>query len=671
MLFFQVIGLNFSLLLVLFLVGFFPTKLLEKKYQHFPFALFGFVALLMGYFLFQSLVALVKTKGNTVQWVNFLPVLYLFFLPDKTQGLSARRIDFVFLAWIVFVLIISAAYFVSSYSSDFQTIDKYPFIDIVSYASTAIGMGFSGQETVFADTAIFYPGRFPFGLYHFTELWTLVGIKQLMGIPELFSISFLIPVFYFGLIASGIYAWLVTSNQWKWHWFLVIPALIFANGKLVLSNDYFLYNILDLCGLKISLLIPILLFLFILKDNQQILLTFSLWLLQANILYAVGLGIFFLSIMVAEGPAKFFISKSWSFWGVACITILVYGLCLSQGVSQGPEFAFQPVSAFDGFLKGLIYFREGVFNLGFQYWFPFWVIAAILVNRLHFLLLIPFAAAKIFAKALAIFIPSQFIVLPEILIFIFAYFFIRPLLSPNIKKGTALIMGLIFLLSLVAGWGNALTGFMDFEQIYTLIAAASFFLFSLFLFTQYGHSPGGVFPQIQSPLIVATSIFICAYTFRFQRVIPFSTQFFNQVEKTISNTSHSRFAAYFSVKAFYPFPLHVQAGFPLLFSYTDVLSTPVTQMESNNWQGTERESQVRNFPFMIFASKDAQFQKDGNISSLQIRFLQHFHIRYLWVDKQYQSKVLDLLKPAVIKKIQAPGMEPDFWIINPELISKS
>lgn len=668
MLFFQVIGLNFSLLLLLFLVGYFPARLLEKKYQPFPFSLFGFVALLTGYFLFQSIVAVTKTNGLTVQWVNFLPVLFLFFLPDKTPKFYARPIDFPFLGWMVCIVSIGSTYFTLSYAADFQNIDQYPFIDIVSYASTAIGMDFAGKETVFSDTAIFYPGRFPFGLYHFTELWTLVGIKNITGISELFSISFLIPVFYIALIAAGIYSWLQYSNRWQWYWFFLIPALLFANGKLVLSDDYFLYNILDLCGLKISLLIPLLLFLFILKDHRLLLLVFCLWLLQANILYGVGIGIFFFGIMMAEGPVKFFTSKPWSFWGVAGFTILVYGLCLFQGVSQGADFTVRSISIFDGFLKGLIYFREGVFNLGFQYWLPFWVVSAVLVNRAFFYLFIPMALAKLASKILAIFIPPQFIVLPEILIFVSVVFIIRPLLPLAIKTGSGYFLGFIFLLCLVAGWGNALTGFMDFEQIYTLITAASFFLISAFLFTQSSHSLVDRFPLLRGPLIAACGIFLCVYTFRFQRVIPFSTQFFNQVSQAISNTSGSRFSAYFSVKSYYPFPLHVQAGFPLLFSFSDALSTPVTQLEPNNWLGTERESQVRNFPFMIFASEDAQFQKDGNIPALQIRFLKHFDIRYLWVDKQYKTKVLEQLQPALVKKIQAPGMEPDFWIINPDLI---
>jgi Ca2+/Na+ antiporter len=78
---FQVICCNLLIFLLLAVIGFLPAKLVQKKTNQKGVVFLLFCSLLFGYFLFESVVAVVFTKGVTVQWLSFIPFLLLFFIP--------------------------------------------------------------------------------------------------------------------------------------------------------------------------------------------------------------------------------------------------------------------------------------------------------------------------------------------------------------------------------------------------------------------------------------------------------------------------------------------------------------------------------------------------------------------------------------------------------------
>lgn len=660
----KLLGLNLALVVGLLAIGYFPALFLERKFRPFSLMERAFVALLSGYFLFQTAVAIWVTSGETVQWVNLFPFLALFLLPDWVNGTEKQKNWWPFL-FPAGILGFSVWYFVHSYSSNGVDPDSYPFIDIVSYATTATGMMISGNETVFADGALYYPHLFPFSLYHFTELWTLVGISQLAGITPLFGIAFLVPVLFLLLISLGLIS--VGENEKRPLWLtgILIFSFLFANGKLVMGNDIFLFNILDLCGLKISLLIPILLFLWIIRGQTTLLLAFSMWLPQANILYAPVVGFLWIWVLVNE-KADFFLQRPIVFWVFPALACLLYGLLLFQNPGEGNEFELLDFSTSDFLIQVFHYLREAVMNLGFQYWLPLLVLSAVFVSGRNAFLLLPFLGAKGVSKLLLPYVPlfDSFAPIIEMLIFLLLFGFVQPFLTRQMKFGGWMVFSGLFILSAIGAAGHTLTGFMDFEQIYTLMAASVFFLitFSLFNVHESRHYlANGIFPRL---ILGGICLMLVAKTFRFQRVLPFSNTYFSQVHQILNKTEGSKRSAYFSTKSYYPFPLHVQAGFPLLFSHADALSTPVTMLEPNNWQGTSRENQVKNFAFMMFAQNDSLYKKDGNIPSLQIRFLKHFGIRYLWMDKDYHSEVISQLLPYRKNFLRSPDKGPDFWEIE-------
>lgn len=666
----QVIGFNAIILAGLVGIGVAPTQLLERKFRTLSLSEFLFSSALIGYFIFESVVATWVTRGQTVQLVNFLPLVFLFFLPDNTETKIPKKQDWLSLLTPILILLFASWYFVKSYAPDLQSIEQYPFIDLVSYASSTFGMVHSGHETTYFDSAIYYPDKFKFNLYHFTELWALAGWSKIFGITELWGISFLLPVVLLALMALGFSALGSSLKISPWVVLPLVFTLIFANGKLLFFEDFFLFNSLDLCGLKLSLLIPVLMFLIIIRHQTALLLAFTFWLPQVNILYIVALGLLWVYFLAKEKTA-FFKILPLAIWVLPTAFLAVYGFLLLSNPGESQEFPLQPFSLLGFLNRSFTYFREAVFNLGYNYWIPMVVISALTVNWKNGLLLIPFGLPKLVSKLLMVtYLPAmRYASITEVLIFILSLWAINRLAriwNPTIPS---LILGGLFILCLIAGIGNFLTGYMDFEQIYTLISASVFTIIAFLLFAPK-KTASVVFSTFQSskwfPFVMSVlCVGLIFKTIRFQRVIPFDKSFYSKISDVLKKESGPKFSAYFSSKSYYPFPLHVQAGFPLLFSFSDALSTPVTPLENTSWMSTERQTQVENFPLMIFANKDSQFLKNGNLEEMQLRFLKEFQIRYLWVDQDYSSAILDSLTSHRKSRFVSNKEGLEFWTIEP------
>jgi hypothetical protein len=157
-------------------------------------------------------------------------------------------------------------------------------------------------------------------------------------------------------------------------------------------------------------------------------------------------------------------------------------------------------------------------------------------------------------------------------------------------------------------------------------------------------------------------------TFRFQRVLPFDTQFYKQIEVTIFNETGDFRSAYFSSRRYSPFPLHIKAGFPLLFNWSSAVSTPVTMFEDSSWRGKNIEWHVRAFPFYSFCKSKPEFNEKRDVPSMQAAFLKKYAIRYLWMDGDYDQKKMNFLEKAVQKKVKSEKDKMEFWIIDPTLL---
>ena len=136
----------------------------------------------------------------------------------------------------------------------------------------------------------------------------------------------------------------------------------------------------------------------------------------------------------------------------------------------------------------------------------------------------------------------------------------------------------------------------------------------------------------------------------------------------METSTGNRFSAYFSERPFYPFPLHIQTGFPLLFEFPDAISTPVSIFEDSSWVKSSREGQVKQLPFFLFSESDDSFKNEEDKWKLQLRFIKTFKIQYLWVDKGNDSPSLNWLRPKAKSILVSSKENLEFWEIDPEKI---
>ena len=591
---FEVVCYNLLIFFFLGLIGFLPAKFLQKKINQSGPVFFIFSSLIFGYFLFESILAVWLTKGVTVQWLNFIPFGLLFIFPDKTTKKVAIKSDFSFLFLPLTLFFFSTWYFLKSYSFDLHSFNNYPFVDIISYATNSFAMGFSGAETSVASGTIYYPDRFRFNLYHFTELWAIVGFCKILPITETFAICFILPVFFFTLIGFGIAA---IGQELKIPVYALVAiglAVCFANGKLLFFDDVFLYSFLDLGGLKISLLFPLLILFWLLRENLPLVFAFGLFLPQTNTLHFLLLATFvglyiLLNIRKLKEKIPIAIIVGYALFAISFLFIIVKN-------SEGSE-SFPPntLSIYQAVLEAFSYFRESIFNLGFNYWGIFILLSAFVVSWKYGLLLLPFFISKGLSKVLGALISIDYKIVPviEVLVFIGVLTLINHKLKIlSIRFFQTLTV--LFFLCLYAGIGHSYTGHVDFEQIFTLFSCSIFPLMVLFLF-QPKNNESGLLDFLKSDKLkwVGLSvvlIFVIFKTLRFQRSLPFETEFYNHILKAIESDKGQKFSAHFTTKKMYPFPLHVQAGFPLLFEYSTAISTTVTLLNDSSWQKTERAS---------------------------------------------------------------------------------
>jgi hypothetical protein len=667
---FQVVLFNILTLTIIGIIGYFPARHLAAKTNNTGKITILFFSFVLGYFIFESVVGIWFTKGYTMQVLNFLPFLLLFFLPGKSEMGGDKEEKAVYLLIPFAIIFFSSWYFLRSYSINLQTIDYYPFIDLVSYAGTAFGMQWSGAEVTFADAAVYYPEAGKVNLYHFTELWAAVGLSKLFSVTELWAMCFLIPVFLLVLVSTGLTS---IASRWKLHIIFslfLIGALIYSNSKLLIFKDIFFYNLLDLCGLKISLIIPVFLFLFKIRKNQPILLVFLLWLPQVNILLGVLLacifGLYFLvNIRNLRSMIPLHVWIGYLFYGLCFIFLAMKG----KGSQSGPAFLeFSGSTAIGTFFS---YMREAIFNLGFNYWMAFLVLSTLLVNRKYGLLILPFIFSKGIAKGITYLIPSSLPLIAGVEIVLF--FTILLGLNQRLKIFPAkLYWGFVVLtiLCLAGGIGYSLTGFMDFEQIYTLFACSSFFILVFFLFEKVEGESGFLSLDAFEPykwfLGSLILVLITWQTFRFQRVIPFDKEFYESIGLQLKKESGNQFSAYFSSRKYLPFPLHIKAGFPLLFNNSTAISTPVTMFEDSSWIGKDIEWHVKVFPFYAFCFSKPGFNPKNDLQTMKERFIKEKRIRYIWIDEGYPKEKLNFLNGQVKKKFVSKTDRLEFWILNEE-----
>ena len=421
----SVICYNLLTIFILALIGFIPAKLLQKKTQQTGLIFFAFSCLIFGYFLFESFLAIWFTRGVTVQWLNLIPFVLLLFFPDHTREKVGTRSELTLLILPIGLFSFSIWYFIKSYSYDFQNFNNYPFIDIISYASTSLALGISGAETSIAAGSIYYPDHFRFGLYHFTELWADVGFSKILSVTETYAICFVLPVFFLTVIGFGIAALGKELKIPTYALTAVGLAICFANGKLLLFDDVFLYNFLDLGGLKISLLFPVLVFLWLLRANQAMVFAFALLLPQINPLYFLLLGTVvglyvLLNIRILKAKIPFILFVGYAIYAISFLFILILN---NEGSEIFPENNF---SVYQTVLQTFSYFREAVFNLGINYWGVFIVLSAMVISWNHILLILPFFIAKGSSKAIGILFPIEnpLISVFEVLIFFLVLFLI-------------------------------------------------------------------------------------------------------------------------------------------------------------------------------------------------------------------------------------------------------
>ena len=667
---FQVFAFNLIVLLAFVFLGFYPCRLLERKTQTVGILTKAFLSLFLGYILFETGLAIIETKSHTVQWLNIIPIGFLYFLPDKISLKTRDNQKPIHFFIPISVLVFACWYFTKSYAFDLQTIDKYPFIDIVSYAATSFGLDRSGTEVSFADAAIYNPQPSQINLYHFTELWASAGFCKIFGVTSLWSMCFIVPVFLFSIIGFGLGSIATERKEPAIFSILLIVVFCFSNHKLLFFDDVFLLNVLDLHGLKLSLIIPCFLFLYHLRNHRQVLLLFLLWMPQINILLSVLLGLvigvyFFTTFFTKEERIS---AQVW--FAYILFSLVFLGLVWSgKGQSGGP--AFREFSIQLALHTSFNYTREAFFNLGFNYWAVFIVVAAAVSNWKYVLLLPPFLFSKGVFKGLGMVLPVFQGFASEIEVVLLFLFLV--LLNRKFKIFHArfyLGFAIIVILCLVAGIGYALTGFMDFEQIFTLVAASSIFIVCFFLFESVEGQTGFLFliktSWVKWGLASCVLVFVLWKTIRFQRALPFDQKFYNEITMELESEKGDLFSAYISNRRYSPFPLHIKAGFPLLFTFPTAFSTPVTMFEDSSWRGKDIAWHVEQFPFYSFYKAKKQDFPDGDLPNLKGQFLKEKKIRFLWIDEGYDPNKLSFLDKSVKKKFVTAADHLEFWIIDPE-----
>jgi hypothetical protein len=152
-------------------------------------------------------------------------------------------------------------------------------------------------------------------------------------------------------------------------------------------------------------------------------------------------------------------------------------------------------------------------------------------------------------------------------------------------------------------------------------------------------------------------------TVRFQRVLPFDQAFYDQIRHEAGSVSRSVF---FTSKRYAPFPLHVKAGFPLLFYFPDAHSTPVTQFEDSSWLGKNIAWHVMQFPFYYFSTRpeNEAYSREEN----SLNFIKKNNMRFAWVDDDYPHSRLDFLKPYAEKIWHSGTDKLALWKLKPEAI---
>lgn len=658
----------------MFALGWPFMAMIERKTSRFSSGVRLFAPFFLGYWVFISLNAIIVARFATVQWLNLLPFLSLFFWPSAKQSakvnFSAK--DGSTLVFSALFLAFSVWYFVCSYSSNYQLLDHVPFIDTVSYACSAFGMGYARAENSFFDLALYYPQKSSFNLYHFTELWFTQGLSDLLGKPPLWIICLVVPPCLLTLLVLGIFAALENSSLPSWARFFLVLSLCFANAKLLFFSDNFLLNLMDLGGLKIAVLIPLFLWLWLLRSHRFLFILFALWLPQANVLMLPFLAVSFGILLIFKKLSfqDFFNKKV--FWAY-----FLYGLGLAVIVGiggTGPAGkAHQDFSLPIVLDRTVIYIREAFFNLGFYYYGLFLALAALAVSPRYFWLLFPPLAAKGFSKLVGYFWPllsNSFHAGLEVG-FALLLLLILQLRFKVLPKWMFMGAATLAILCLVAAVGYSTTGFMDYEQIFTIATASLFFVFIVLIFSEtWQVGPAPIFSfrgQWANGLAVsAISLGLLSYTFRFQRSLPFDPDYQAKISKDLAQLPEPKLSAYLTKRRFSPFPLHIKAGFPQLFVYGSAISTAVTMMEDDSWVETDIEHHVTNYPFYLYNLHDTRWMKEKGFQAQRRRFYKQFNIHTLWIDNHFPDDEIGIPDSAVIARHQSPRDTIRCWIIDPQ-----
>ena len=655
--------------------GYFPMKILERRYRKFSLADAIFCSLILGYFLFESLFAIWLTGGYTSQWINLLCIFSPVFLsisPQPNQYDSEKAQPAFTIAFFLFLIIAISLYFLKSYSDDFIRIGKAPFIDLASYACTSYGIRNSGFESPVFGSLLFFPEKRAFGFYHFSELWFNAGICSLSKVSDMFAFLFFTSPFLILLTSAGLFSLGSKLIKSKILLAALVLAVIGSNGKLILGNDHFLFNALDLCGIKISLLVPLLAFLHLIRKNHGLLLSFSCLAIQSNILYLPWTGFLWFFLLKSYKSKRTF-----SLWlmGIPILNmVLLAALLIAAGSAAGSstDLTFVFPTPLQVVIQTFTYFREAVFNLGFNYWLPFIIISGIFINRSNLILLAPFLSGKILWRLvqMAINPPEIYNSIGETGFFLLAFAISFRYLSQSKKNLIPLLLGGIFLLCLFGGAGHVITGHMDFEQLYTLATVAVYTLLSIGLFTGNSESSGLVsiekVAKFRHEIMAVLLLMLLFKTYRLQRSIPFDEEFYRKAGDMMEPINDNLRSACYLNKPLFPFPLHVQAGIPLLTRFPDAISTPMNIFSDSSWQRSSRAAQVHQLPLYIFSTMDEKFKEDGNQINLELRFLQKFKIRFIWVERNVKSETLSIIRRCRIKSIGTKGENMELWEINPD-----
>lgn len=668
MLLIQVLLISILLTTILPLLGWIPACYFSDRLNRPTPGFLLFLSLFFGYLLVQSLFAIWITNGITIQWLNFLPFLMVAKSGARAGGplFNMVRLSGKDILLSSLMLLVSSVYFVRSYSNDFTNIHRQPFVDLVSYAASAYGMGQSGIEAYFADKALYFPELSGINLYHFTELWLTKLLALVTGKTELWITCFILPVFQLNMVVMALISLPGFRKEKWWMQFLMLLAFCFSFGKLLFFEDVFLYHILDLFGSKLALILPAFVIIWSLRRNLMLLLTSLLFLPQLNIL------LFPLCLILAFNSFYRGINFHNEFPMKQLVTgyslyLFFFLLILFLGRDSGS--AGLNLQAVEGFHFLRIFFqygREAIYNLGFWYWMPFIFLAFLFKSRIYGLIFLPFLFGKAFGKLISLmgaglidFVPGA-----EFVVCIAGFWWLNKKWL-RFNKQIQFAFRAIFALCMVAACGYAFSGFMDFEQIFTLPSGSFFFLiaFGLFILPAPLKHPPILSFKGSEYLLAASLIALTWSTYRFQRSLPFDESFYKTIESEAGPVSKS---IYFSSKHFAPFPLHVKTGYPLLFSSNDAYSTPVTQFEDSSWHGKNIAWHVRQYPFYIFC--ELPENKYLSMQQKTLLFLKKFGIWFVWIDQTYPQSRLKFLKPFVEKRWVSNIEQKEFWKINPAKI---